>query len=113
MATLEERREAYAAKVKELDARIAKKRAQEKAQERKYRDHALIQLGGIVLKELGLTWDTIDPEKFARQFAEIAPKHYGGDEARPVFDCSKGSTTAKAAHECWLDFQHMQRGGKE
>lgn len=74
MPTLEERAAKKQAELKELNARIAKKKALEKKKERAQRTQALIELGGVVLNRLQMDWTEIDPAVFDQDLEHIAEK---------------------------------------
>lgn len=87
---------------------LAKKKRQERREAKKWEDNAKIQIGGIVLKHLGLDWRTIDQDAFERDFAMIAKQVYTGSQ-RPVFDCRQEKATASDAHVAWMDFQSRKQ----
>lgn len=107
MPTLEERAAKKQAELKELNARIAKKKALEKKKERAQRTQALIELGGVVLNRLQMDWTEIDPAVFDQDLEHIAGKTYA--EGTPIFNCRVEKQEPKAAHERFQQFAKMQR----
>lgn len=107
MATLEERAEKKRQELKALDAKIADKKKKEREQERKWRERALIILGGDVLAALALDWKEIDPAKFEQQLRRIAPVEYA--DGKPVFDCKTELADARTARKRYTDHQAEMR----
>lgn len=105
MATLEERREKQAEKLKQLDAQIARKKAREKQKERKARDHALIQLGGLVLRHANLDWNEVDPQKAEAFFSRNASVFHS------ALNCEK--MTQHEASSAWAALREQQREARK
>lgn len=108
---LEDQLEKTKAREAKLKEQLAKKKAKERKDAKKWEDNAKIQIGGIVLKYLGLDWRTMDQEAFERNFAEVANKRYGsGENARPVFECRRAETLEPTeARNAWMDFQSKKQ----